>query len=1548
MDRAVREAKAEADAAAQAISGLGSAAEGAAPSLTAVSEALGQTSARTKTLPSEMEVLAGHLRDLSGIALIVGGALDGITIALVGLATSSLEAAGKMEQQRVAMENLTHSATETNTLIHDLVDFAVKTPFEIPGVVEMGQKLVAMGTATKDVIPLLTTLGDAASGSGKGFAGLNTLVNDFGKMAQLGTVHMRELNTLAYQGVPAIQALADAFGVSTNRMRQMIEQNLVASADAIPILLQAMNDKFGGMMEAQSKTLLGMWSNLKDSITKTLIAIGDALTPAFKSMMSAIQPVLDIVQNLAERFGHLPVPVQTVALAAAGLLVAIGPVITALGVFAFAAGQIIEKLPGLAALVGVELPAAFTRSTIAVGANTTALEANAIAARANATAAGAQGTAMSGAATGATTLGASLLRLAPYAAAAAGAIALIVESGIIGRFENFRSIIADNADSIKVWSEETINAARSVGEAFIGAGSSLINYLTGVKNVPAIQAEATGAIKLTKEQTDAMKATAIDLGEHLAMLGTPLGIVADGMTTMGAAVNLATGRFKEMQPVVEGLLQGLQSHVGQSKEAWDAWNLSLRQLKPSLDQVAIGVKQADTAQSDLVGTVNRLQGVLAALKKSSDGSKDSIAEIIRVTNQLKAANDAAYPSLKGVEKAQADATITTNESSKAIDSYSEIIQKFPGLVTGSMSQFKQAIIDGFNPNNAIKSIDTLVAKMQSLAAAGDKDAAEIANFFEKGRASIIAMMLALDPTKMQSFSVGVKDAVTQMDTSVTVLKGSMANLGQSASEMAAAVSKGMNIPLAAATEIVKTWAAGVKDSGQAITGMTQTVMSNVPATNLMEEGQRKLTGTIHGLDTEVGKAKTGWVIFAGSEKDAGKDVKDLTGLVDGQIKILNGVGSAAKNATGGMTSLQQAQQLTTQSWQVGADSAGKVALAVANIGHAEATAVNQFQVAKEAFDRINDEYDRGQRSVQELARAVQAYTAAAQAAIDPTGKLGGNVAALSAAANKAGGSLATAAGSMDKAASKGDLVASALGIATKNTSSFAQSLDGSSTSLTNYIGLLAAMGAALDVIANAAAAAGFPFSDGLNSFISVDEANKRIATSGGKNQYVQQSDGSIQIKSGYTKDSSTDQFGRPLGGSSSSSSGDSGGGGGGGTFTGNVNIDTSQASQSLSALASAADSLSQALNGVGTAAQSASAGLQAIGSQLSSATAGVASSLSSLASGVQSSTSTLANALNGSAVTSAIQTLSSGITSAAGSIQSGGDKSGGGGAASLTTAFADVASSAGAASSSLKTLAASVGSASGSASKSSAAGLDSALTQLAKSGENLQNEFDKMKDAGEALGHAMDSAGASAADSTKGIGRLGDGADNTAKSFTDLNKTIDAAHQLIDHLGKSADDAQKSVAALAGSANGAVKALDPLADSATAAKRSIDSLSDAAASCAKSIQALGEAAANAAKSVGSGGGVGGGTNVPISGGGRSGAPIYIAAPYPIQPGQFNPFTSLSGGAITGSAAQSSGVTVNFQNAQFIGTPDTQTVRRLGDAIMTYTTNQLRQQAGQKV
>lgn len=1459
--------------AAQGIDAVGTAAGNAAPSLTDVAQALQQSAQAATDMPSQMENLASNLGDVSRIALLVGGALDGITVAMVGVTAGALETAGQFERVHIALTTLIGSSTEASAEMNHLVEVANASGQAIDTTFKGVQNMLARGFDVSQANSAFEALTAAAGAMN---IPMDQLIRSFDSLQTRGTAALQQM---ARAGIPVWQMLSEAAGVSIAEIRTLAQKGALDTEDVMNTLLASIKDKYGAIPAQIADSFQGLSTRVANQIELSLNAIGQALLPVAKAIAAALIPIIQQVQSIAEWFGKLPVPIQAVGIAFAGMVAAAGPLITALGVFAFASGQIIDRLPALAELTGITLPASFTRSTVAVTANTVALEANAVAAEQSAAAVSTAGVSMGAAASGASTLGASLLRLGPYALAAATAIGVMIHTDTLGKFNDLRATVDDNASAIQQWGEKAVSAATSVGKGFIDAGNGLVSFVTGIKQVEGASDTAGTSVARTADQTKALKDATSQASDAMAGFLNPIGLVNGVMTTLASSVSFATGKFKEMTPAVQSVLNGLQGAVGKGVDAMIAFNASLRNTAPSLDLIAQGVKKADQTQTDLVNTVKTLQGTLDALKKSSDGTVDSQAEIVRVTNQLTAAQQAAYPTIKG-------ATAAFNEQQTAAQSLGAEWSKFIAItskIPQNMAALRQQIVDGFNFDNEIKSLDTFIQKLTSLGADADTNLGQLRDSASAARTQILNMLLALDPSKMQAFNVN----------GVQMLKSGIDITGKSANDMAQAMAKAQGISVAAASAIVKAWEDAMKRSQTAIGGFNSALVNGVTV---------------------------------------------ITPYVD----KIGAVKAAAGSAQQALTSLQQAQQLMNSTWQASADNAGRVALSVAQITSSHVQAANALQVAKQAFDQINASYDRGEASAQELAVAVQNYKTAAQAAIDPTGQLGGSIQSLAAAAQKAGGALAEAASELGQADAKAKALASSADSAAKGVSNFASSLDGSTTSLTNYIGLLKAMGASLGDIANAAAAAGFPFQVGQNSFISVDERNKEIAASGGKNSITQLPTGGLVVTSGYTKDNTTDQFGRPLSGLGNSGTAPSGGSGGGGSVSGNVNIDTSQVTSALNDLATAASSAAQNLADIQTAAASAAAAMSQVGSSLSSATQGVQSSLSNLSSGISSSGSSLQQALAnaGSSAQGALQSLTSALSSSASSVQQGGGQNA---ASTVTNALNDLSTAAGQASSSLRNLATSVGS--GSSTTQATSSIDSAFQDLSRSADDLKSKVVDLNAAVSELQRDFDPLTQSIVAAGKGTDAYVNSADDARKAMGGLTDSAAECQKAFDGLTDSVSNAQKAIDAVTASAGNCIKALDALSNSASACQKSLDACTQAANDCAKSLNDLTQAAAGAAKSVGgmgSGASTGGGGGVSVGGG----PPIYVPINMPVAPnGLFDP-SVVTGGMSLNSGTN--GVTVHINNPQFIGTPDRNTVKTLGDAIMTYATNQMRQQAGQKV
>ena len=210
----------------------------------------------------------------------VGTALTlGITAPLVGVGAAAVKVSEQLNQARVSFTTMLGSAQAADDMLKDLQKFAATTPFEFPELVDAAKRMQALGISAQQVIPYLTSIGDAAAAMGGGKEVIDGITLALGQMSAKGKVSAQEMNQLAERGIPAWELLSSKIGTSIPEAMKLAEKGAISASTAIPAILAGMNSKFGGSMEALNATLTGQWSNLKDKLTMTLQAIGQALTP---------------------------------------------------------------------------------------------------------------------------------------------------------------------------------------------------------------------------------------------------------------------------------------------------------------------------------------------------------------------------------------------------------------------------------------------------------------------------------------------------------------------------------------------------------------------------------------------------------------------------------------------------------------------------------------------------------------------------------------------------------------------------------------------------------------------------------------------------------------------------------------------------------------------------------------------------------------------------------------------------------------------------------------------------------------------------------------------------------------------------------------------------------------------------------------------------------------------------------------------------------------------------------------------------------------------
>ena len=302
-----------------------------------------EAAARTAaTAARQASIFEGSLRSFSNTATRVGSQLTlGFSLPMTLAGGAALKAAGEMEQANIAFKTMLGSAEKAKAMLTDLQQFALRTPFEFRDLQDAAKRLMALGFAAKDIIPVLTSVGDAVAALGGGKEMIDRVTLALGQMKAKGTIQAEEMRQLAEAGIPAWDILAKKLSVDIPTAMAMVEKRAVQSAEAIPAILAGMNEKFSGLMEMQSRTLLGQWSNLKDKLYMTAVEIGNNLMPIGKAALESLNPALAKVKELTEKFSELPDATKTAALGIGAVAVATPAAVWGLGLISGSLANII-------------------------------------------------------------------------------------------------------------------------------------------------------------------------------------------------------------------------------------------------------------------------------------------------------------------------------------------------------------------------------------------------------------------------------------------------------------------------------------------------------------------------------------------------------------------------------------------------------------------------------------------------------------------------------------------------------------------------------------------------------------------------------------------------------------------------------------------------------------------------------------------------------------------------------------------------------------------------------------------------------------------------------------------------------------------------------------------------------------------------------------------------------------------------------------------------------------------------------------------------------
>ena len=287
----------------------------------------------------------GAALDLSK-GIVAGAAAAGAAIG--GLGVYAVKLASQMENTKIAFTTMLGSAEKAGAFIKDLQNFAAKTPFEFKGLTESASQMMAYGIAAKDVIPTLTAVGNAVAAVGGGQDKIARVTTALGQMYAKGTVQAEEMRQLTEAGIPAWELLAKTLNTDVSGAMDMVSKRQVDAANGVAGLVAGMNERFGGMMEKQSKTVTGAFSNLMDGLEVAAISAGTKISESLNlaGVLSGLADKIDQVNQVIQKGGGIgdvlktliPSELQPAIIAVAGALMgAMVPGLVAMATAAIAA-----------------------------------------------------------------------------------------------------------------------------------------------------------------------------------------------------------------------------------------------------------------------------------------------------------------------------------------------------------------------------------------------------------------------------------------------------------------------------------------------------------------------------------------------------------------------------------------------------------------------------------------------------------------------------------------------------------------------------------------------------------------------------------------------------------------------------------------------------------------------------------------------------------------------------------------------------------------------------------------------------------------------------------------------------------------------------------------------------------------------------------------------------------------------------------------------------------------------------------------------------------
>ena len=604
-----------------------------------MSTSLQQLSTAEEQVAEQSEESAGALENMSETATMMREAAEAfIAVAfaehLAEIADEAVEAYGEMERLTTAFTVLGGSSEQAKEAVEDLQQMAVQLGIPLEQLEQTAQRASVFFGTGEGLTGALEAAANASAATGQS---IGTVVDALSRVEATGQVMQRSIMQLGISW----QDLATSMGVSVAQAQQAMAKGGQSAEQDVADVIAAINAKLGTAAEAQSQTILGQFTSVKNQITLLMENLGSAIAPSLQPLVDFLtHTVIPAVNDVINVFKSMPPSLQSVIVVGGALVVALIPLTAGLAALGFA-------IQGIATLTET-LPAIFGRFSASLE-TTTVAETEATAATERLAAAEGE-LAESGAAAEAGGSGlVGILGALAVPLLSAGAAILATKQNIDDLKQSYANLDARlQQHGIEL---QKVTAQEKEEWASLGAGIVVLGQIT-----PAMQVivdthnKAVQAYQQAKQTYDLMVA-AYQAGKvpiqdvtlaQQAMnkawqdANPAMESTIDGLTALTQQAQTAANEMQQAQRVYQQAMQAFRDGAASMavvNAAWDQYAQKAKAAGVTLNDVD---HQIETVTASAASQITKLQDAATTYERLKELAPDTVAGQLAIADALKA------------------------------------------------------------------------------------------------------------------------------------------------------------------------------------------------------------------------------------------------------------------------------------------------------------------------------------------------------------------------------------------------------------------------------------------------------------------------------------------------------------------------------------------------------------------------------------------------------------------------------------------------------------------------------------------------------------------------------------------------------------------------------------------------------------------------------------------------------------------------------------------------------------------------------------------------